>query len=153
MFPEENDRSSGQGHIIHGATRRKASRSLARKKKMEFLVGGAVAIAGLITLVGLVIFLNTSSEQIQRKTNVTTEDATTIALGFLVLGVLALVYFMPTFVAVFRKHHNAAAIVILNILTGWSFVGWVAALVWSFTEIRTKDHYHFHQYGPPPSSR
>jgi hypothetical protein len=44
-----------------------------------------------------------------------------------------LFYFVPTFIAVTRGHPNTAAIVALNILLGWSFLGWVAALVWSLT--------------------
>ncbi len=47
-----------------------------------------------------------------------------------------LFYFLPFVVASFRGHHNTAAIFILNLLLGWSFIGWVVALVWAFTEVR-----------------
>ncbi|TWT41096.1 hypothetical protein RAS1_37880 [Phycisphaerae bacterium RAS1] len=43
------------------------------------------------------------------------------------------VYFLPTIVAVHRNHYNTTAIFALNLLLGWSFVGWVVALVWSLT--------------------
>lgn len=43
------------------------------------------------------------------------------------------IYFIPTAVAILRNHHNEGAIIILNLLLGWTFVGWVAALVWSLT--------------------
>jgi Superinfection immunity protein len=50
------------------------------------------------------------------------------------LGVFLLVcYFVPAFVAVSRSHRNTASIVILNIFLGWTFIGWLVALVWSFT--------------------
>jgi Superinfection immunity protein len=64
------------------------------------------------------------------------------SLGLLipVFAVLAaLVYFVPSFVAVSRCHQNTSAILILNIFLGWSFVGWVIALVWSFTEVKRRE--------------
>ncbi|MHA7686671.1 superinfection immunity protein [Corynebacterium evansiae] len=33
-----------------------------------------------------------------------------------------------------RKHSNSGAIACLNIFLGWTFIGWVVALVWSFTD-------------------
>ena len=46
----------------------------------------------------------------------------------LVLGLL----FLPTFVAWQRSHPNFWAIVAVNLLLGWSGIGWLAALVWAF---------------------
>lgn len=51
----------------------------------------------------------------------------------LVLGSVG--YMVPGLIAVLRKHHNRAAIVVLNFLLGWTFLGWVAALVWACTRI------------------
>ncbi len=45
-----------------------------------------------------------------------------------------LVYFIPSVVAIKRKHNNSVSILILNIFLGWTFLGWVLALVWSFTD-------------------
>jgi hypothetical protein len=50
----------------------------------------------------------------------------------LLLGGAAL-YLLPSIVAVIRRHHNAVAIIVLNILLGWSLIGWVVAMVWSAT--------------------
>ena len=49
--------------------------------------------------------------------------------------VLAL-YFLPTIVALARSHHNAVAIFLLNLLLGWTGLGWIVALVWSATNRR-----------------
>ena len=46
-------------------------------------------------------------------------------------GFVIFVYLLPSFVALQRKHANTTAICVLNILIGWSFIGWVAALVWA----------------------
>ena len=59
--------------------------------------------------------------------------------GFLFLLVLALgvgIYFLPAVVALYRTHHNKWAILILNLLLGWTFLGWVGALIWSFTQVK-----------------
>lgn len=48
------------------------------------------------------------------------------------IAIIAL-YFLPAIVAAFRKHRNKAPIFLLNLLLGWTVVGWVAALVWSAT--------------------
>ena len=56
------------------------------------------------------------------------------------LLVIVAVYFLPTVVAVQRGHHQAAAIAIVNIFLGWTFLGWVVALVWSASWVRTAHH-------------
>jgi hypothetical protein len=40
-------------------------------------------------------------------------------------------YFVPAIIALVRNHHNKIPIIALNILLGWSVLGWVAALIWS----------------------
>ena len=41
-------------------------------------------------------------------------------------------YMLPTYEAWARKHTNLTAILLINILLGWSLIGWVVALVWAF---------------------
>lgn len=53
------------------------------------------------------------------------------AIVYLVVG--AAIYFLPAFVASQRNHRNAGAIFILNLFLGWTFLGWVIALIWSLT--------------------
>ena len=50
--------------------------------------------------------------------------------SILIVIVLVLVYFLPSVVAYSRAHKNKVAIFFLNLLAGWTFVGWVAAFVW-----------------------
>jgi hypothetical protein len=42
------------------------------------------------------------------------------------------IYFYPSLVAKDKK--NAQAILVLNFFLGWTFIGWVAALVWANTK-------------------
>lgn len=53
--------------------------------------------------------------------------------GFVLIGLLVGLYFFPLLIAAGRDHHQTSAIAVLNILLGWTFLGWVAALIWSFT--------------------
>ncbi|HYJ44069.1 MAG TPA: superinfection immunity protein [Xanthobacteraceae bacterium] len=57
---------------------------------------------------------------------------TEASLGLLI-GVLALgpLYFLPTIVALDRRHQQRWPIVILNALLGWTLIGWIVALAWS----------------------
>jgi hypothetical protein len=49
----------------------------------------------------------------------------------LIVVSLGLLYFLPTIVG--RNKRNANAIMMLNIFLGWTFIGWVIALVWAMT--------------------
>ena len=41
------------------------------------------------------------------------------------------VYFVPVIVAYIRKHKNILQISILTVVLGWTFIGWLAALLWA----------------------
>ena len=51
--------------------------------------------------------------------------------GGIALVILLIVYFLPSFVALRRKKSNGNAILVLNLLLGWTLVGWVVSLVWA----------------------
>jgi hypothetical protein len=53
------------------------------------------------------------------------------ALGGAIVWIAVLIYFMPYEIAASRRHPSKWAIGALNLFLGWSFFGWVAALVWS----------------------
>ncbi len=51
-----------------------------------------------------------------------------------VLIALAVVgwYLVPSSIAVLRHKRNVVPIVLVNLLLGWTVIGWVVALVWAF---------------------
>jgi hypothetical protein len=58
--------------------------------------------------------------------------ATTRTIGIGIgLFLAAFVYLVPSIVG--RRKRNAVAIFVLNLLLGWTFLGWVLALVWACT--------------------
>jgi hypothetical protein len=59
------------------------------------------------------------------------ESIATLVAGLLILGFLGVVYLGPSALAYNRGHPNAAAIFVVNLLLGWTLIGWVGALVWA----------------------
>jgi hypothetical protein len=55
----------------------------------------------------------------------------TIAIG-------VFLYFSPVIVASSRGHHNSAAILVVNMFLGWTFLGWVIALAWALTKVEKR---------------
>jgi hypothetical protein len=66
-------------------------------------------------------------------------EATSVPLGSWMLGIFLLlggiaIYFFPATTAAGRRHRNAGAIFALNLLLGWTLIGWVVSLVWVYTK-------------------
>lgn len=61
---------------------------------------------------------------------------------------LMLIYLLPSVSAIVRGHQSWWAIVALNLLLGWTVIGWIAALIWSLTAPRWQttivvtEHFH-----------
>ena len=56
-----------------------------------------------------------------------------IGVGEIVIFAIVLfLYFIPAMVA--RKHKNHPAILVLNLLLGWTVLGWIGALIWALTD-------------------
>lgn len=52
-------------------------------------------------------------------------------LGLLSVVLIAVLYFLPTLIAFIRHHKNSLAVFLLNLLLGWTGLGWIVSLVWS----------------------
>ena len=46
---------------------------------------------------------------------------------------LLVLFFAPNMIAYARGHRSAHAILALNILLGWTALGWIIAMVWALT--------------------
>jgi hypothetical protein len=51
--------------------------------------------------------------------------------GWGVLAILIIPYFLPTIIAMLRRTNSTGGIFVLNFFLGWTFIGWVASLVWA----------------------
>jgi hypothetical protein len=52
-------------------------------------------------------------------------------LGLAALVLAMALYFLPTLIG--HEKDNAVAIFVLNLLLGWTIIGWIVALVWALT--------------------
>jgi Superinfection immunity protein len=64
----------------------------------------------------------------------------TIFASLLGLATILFVYFLPALVARERTHHQVLAIFMLNLLLGWTLLGWVGALIWACTKPAETSH-------------
>lgn len=53
-----------------------------------------------------------------------------VATGFAIAFIIG-IYFLPDWVAQSRGHPDRGSIFVLNLFLGWTFLGWVAALIWA----------------------
>jgi ABC-type glycerol-3-phosphate transport system permease component len=51
----------------------------------------------------------------------------------LVLLLAVPLYFLPSIIAKARKNSNTTGIFVLNLFLGWTFLCWIAALIWAFS--------------------
>jgi RsiW-degrading membrane proteinase PrsW (M82 family) len=66
-----------------------------------------------------------------QSSNPSSDSSPIAALIFFVL--IVTLYFLPSIVAASRKKQNTTAIFAVNFFLGWTFLGWVVALVWALT--------------------
>lgn len=66
--------------------------------------------------------------------------AGTVGTWFLWYFIIStLIYFLPYIMAKIRKHHQSFAIGLLNLLAGWTIIGWFVALIWAATAVERKE--------------
>jgi hypothetical protein len=53
------------------------------------------------------------------------------AFGIIWFIISLALYFLPTIIAVVRHHRNTLGVFLLNFFLGWTFIGWIAALIWA----------------------
>ncbi len=59
---------------------------------------------------------------------------------FSIMIVCFLIYLAPAIIAIVREHQNAMPIIAVNLLLGWTFLGWVAPLAWSLAHQEPRDN-------------
>jgi Superinfection immunity protein len=62
------------------------------------------------------------------------DKAISVIGGAVLLGLLGVLYFIPALLSRQHSHRNVHTIFAVNLLLGWTLVGWVAALVWALAK-------------------
>jgi len=58
--------------------------------------------------------------------------AVAVELGaFVVRSILAAIYLIPTMLAGLKTHRQYYGVLAINLFLGWTFIGWIGALVWA----------------------
>jgi hypothetical protein len=66
----------------------------------------------------------------------TSSGGSVIALVVVLFARFAL-YFVPTMVVLARKKRESGPVIVVNVLLGWTFIGWVVALAMAFGDNRS----------------
>jgi hypothetical protein len=61
-------------------------------------------------------------------------------MDILLLMFVVLLYFLPWMIAAGRHHQQRSAILVLNLLLGWTALGWIIAMIWSASAIPAAAH-------------
>ena len=81
------------------------------------------------------------------KRTVSVAGGATAGIMHIVFGVVIFVatlgylfgYFIPTAIAIYRKVKSQNGIFLVNLFLGWTFLGWIVALIWAFTGEQTEE--------------
>lgn len=68
------------------------------------------------------------------------------ALVILLMLVGVAIYIIPTIIALARRHSQKVPIILVNILLGWTLVGWIVALVWSLVNDQPRNNFNNGMY-------
>jgi len=49
----------------------------------------------------------------------------------IVLMLILLIYLLPTLIAYSREHPRRVEIVVVNIIFGWTLIGWIVVFLWA----------------------
>lgn len=68
-----------------------------------------------------------------------------VFVAFAVAVVIGIcIYLLPAIIAAYRGHPHWLTLAIVNFMTGWTGLGWIATAVWSFVTPRGTKQQSFH---------
>ncbi len=63
------------------------------------------------------------------------------------------IYLLPSITAAARQHRNLASLVVINLLLGWTLLGWAICMAWSVAAAPQVDVNLRERIGPPELPR
>jgi hypothetical protein len=58
-----------------------------------------------------------------------------VVIALALIAVAAFVYFLPTFIGATRRVPNLGVVAVLNVLLGWTLIGWAVALAFAMVDV------------------
>lgn len=98
--------------------------------KRILIVLAALCVFGLIVFASVKQHPPVVTHHVEQGADSTVATGALTLIVFSVIGLLA--YFIPSLVA--KGRNRASAIFVLNLLLGWTLLGWVGALIWAMCE-------------------
>ena len=54
-----------------------------------------------------------------------------LAGGMIILVIIFLLYFLPSFIAKIRGHKKSGVLFLINLFLGWTIIIWIILLIWA----------------------
>jgi hypothetical protein len=95
-----------------------------------------IGVVGIISLAPIVFLLPLADENTDTGAAIASSLALYVVIaGFsIAISLSVATYMLPTLIAIKRHHRRAFSVAVLDILLGWTIVGWAIALIWSWTD-------------------
>jgi len=61
-----------------------------------------------------------------------------VSLGLMIFILAVIFYFIPTIISSERKTAHFNMILFINLVFGWTVLGWIVALVWAATQVQPR---------------
>ena len=81
---------------------------------------------------GLLLFMAPAISHAVAATPAPSDTGMAGTLVIMILLVCGMLYFVPTAVAQYRKASNKTTVLLVNLFFGWTFIGWIVALILAF---------------------
>ena len=124
--PETIDQLRNHHHLEYSPDGFTVKKEAAWKRALKIT---AAILLALALIIGLWIAGHEFTPEALLGSGVLTLASILIAVAGITLFVF--IYFLPYIVAANRKHRNTLGILILNAALGWTFLGWLAAMIWA----------------------
>lgn len=120
--------------LVRGHDNRRSPSSVGGTRQQLFVVGTLAMFAlCFITILAGAFFASAQASPSDSMRDVQAAKLLGYGIFSAVLVGMILLYFVPSVVGFVREHQNAMPIFILNLFFGWSLLGWVICLAWSFS--------------------
>lgn len=98
------------------------SRKRESKNNLKIAIGSAVGLV-LVAIIAFIILSNLGYV------------VEGVVIGVMGVSVLVVAYLLPSLVAIERKHPQTGPIVVINLLLGWTIVGWALCLAYAIWNV------------------
>lgn len=85
-----------------------------------------------MAIVRFIILLVLTAVSFRLSNDLPSDSKTAQSLGIMAIVFGLALYMLPTVEAYSRKYENAQTVALVNVLLGWTILGWLVAYIWSF---------------------